>query len=160
MTIAQLMTPYPKTLSPNDSIEKAALLMRDGDYGAVPLVDAIGSVVGIVTDRDIVIHAVAEGRDAKKTPISHCMTPNPDTVGPDTTVEHAMHVMASRQIRRLVVVENGRLVGMVALGDLASRDANMADKAGLLDSVSQSNDDRHGPGGYLGAGMPAPGGNS
>ena len=92
-------------------------MMRDGDYGAVPIVDAAGSLVGIVTDRDIVVKAVAEGRDGD-TPVRHCMSGNPDTVGTDTTVEQAMIVMTSRQVRRLPVVENGRLVGMVSLGDL------------------------------------------
>ena len=103
-TVAQVMAALPEALDPQGTIHQAARMMRDGDYGAVPIVDAQGTLVGIVTDRDIVVKAVAEGRDGD-TPVRHCMSGTPDTVGTDTTVEQAMIVMTSRQIRRLPVME-------------------------------------------------------
>ena len=118
MTVAEVMTSFPEALEPGASIQTAARAMRDGDYGAVPIVDAGGTLVGILTDRDIVVQAVAEGRDLD-TPVRQLMTAYPDTVAADTPIEQAITVMQSRQIRRLPVMENGRLVGMVSLGDIA-----------------------------------------
>ena len=140
-TLRQVMTPLPEVLGPEAAIRRAAEMMRDGDYGAVPIVDDLGMLVGIVTDRDIVVKAVAQGRDSD-TPVRHCMSSRPDTAGLDTTVEQAMSVMASRQIRRLPVLENGRLVGMVSLADLSVSDAPAAEKAQVLENVS-ADGDRH-----------------
>ena len=140
-TVAEVMAALPETLDPEATVHQAAQMMRDGDYGAVPIVDGVGSLVGIVTDRDIVVKAVAEGRDGD-TPVRHCMSGAPDTVGTDTTVEQAMIVMTSRQIRRLPVVENDRLVGMVSLGDLSAADAPAGEKAQVLENVSASGERR------------------
>ena len=140
-TLRQVMTPLPETLDPEAEIRRAARMMRDGDYGAVPIVDDMGVLVGIVTDRDIVVKAVAEGRDLD-TPVRHCMTDRPDTAGLDTTLEQAMIVMTSRQIRRLPVVDNGRLVGMVSLADLSASDAPDGEKAQVLENVSAGGERR------------------
>ena len=140
-TLREVMTSLPETLDPEAGIRRAAQMMRDGDYGAVPIVDDRGALVGIVTDRDIVVKAVAEGRD-QDTPVRHCMSANPDTVGLDTTVEQAMIVMTSRQIRRLPVLDAGRLVGMVSLADLSSSDASAGEKAQVLENVSAGGERR------------------
>ena len=110
-------------------------MMRDDDIGAIPVVDEIGSLVGIVTDRDIVVHAVADGKSID-TSVEACMTRNPDTVARDTTVEQAMLLMSQRQIRRLPVIENGRLIGIVSLGDLADSAAPAQEKAETLEDIS------------------------
>ena len=142
MTVAEMMTPFPEALDPEATIRTAAQAMRDGDYGAVPIVDSGGILVGIVTDRDIVVQAVADGRDLD-TPVRHCMTSKPDMVPSDATIEQAMHVMTTRQVRRLPVVENGRLVGMLSLADIAVSAAPPAKKAQAVEGVSA------GPGGDL-----------
>jgi CBS domain-containing protein len=122
-TVQEVMARMPETARPHDTIHKAAQMMRDGDYGSLPIIEAedpsdTGMLVGIVTDRDIVLKAVAEGRGGD-TPLSHCMTTAPDTVGGDTPLEQALIVMTSRQIHRLPVLENGRLIGMISLADIA-----------------------------------------
>ncbi len=135
MTVGQIMTAYPEALGPDDTIQKAAKLMRDHDYGVIPLIDADSSLVGIVTDRDIVVKAVAGGH-GPDTPLSECMTPDPDSVPKDIPIEHALHVMNTRQIRRLPVVEFGRLIGMISLGDIAKSRTPGAETLKTLESVS------------------------
>ena len=135
MTVGQIMTAYPEALGADDTIQKAAKLMRDHDYGVIPIIDGDSTLVGIVTDRDIVIKAVADGHGPETT-LGECMTPNPDSVPKDIPIEHALHVMNTRQIRRLPVVEYGRLIGMVSLGDVASSQTSEAQKLKTLESVS------------------------
>lgn len=135
MTVQEVMTAFPDTISADTSIHKAALMMRDENIGVIPIVDDLGSLVGIVTDRDIVVQAVAEGRGAD-TPVRECMSRSVDTVALDTTVEQAMLLMSQQQIRRVPVVENGRLVGIVSLGDLAESGASEQEKAETLEQVS------------------------
>lgn len=135
MTVAELMTSFPEVLDEGATIQKAAQMMRDHDYGVIPVVDDTGTLVGIVTDRDIVVQAVADGLDAG-TAVGECMTPGPDTIPPDATLEMAERIMETRQIRRLPVVENGRLVGMLSLGDLAARRTSTGDTQTVLEEVS------------------------
>ena len=135
MTVGQIMTAYPEALGPDDTIQKAAKMMRDHDYGVIPLIDADSALVGIVTDRDIVIKAVAHGH-GPDTLLSDCMTPDPDSVPQDIPIEQALHVMNTRQIRRLPVVEFGRLIGMISLGDIAKSQTPGAETLKTLESVS------------------------
>src|SRR5205823_4991187 len=117
------------------SIRKAAKIMRDDDIGAIPVVDQIGELVGLVTDRDIVVRAVAQGKDLE-TPLQKVMSKDPKTVGADTPIAEATYLMSSQQIRRLVVVENGRVTGMISLGDVATSAAPDHEKAKTLSEVS------------------------
>ena len=135
MTVGQIMTAYPEALGADDTIQKAAKLMRDHDYGVIPIIDGDSALVGIVTDRDIVVKAVADGHGPETT-LGECMTPNPDSVPKDIPIEHALHVMNTRQIRRLPVVESGRLIGMISLSDIASSQTPEAQKLKTLESVS------------------------
>lgn len=135
MTVGQIMTAYPEALGPDDTIQKAAKLMRDHDYGVIPLVDADSALVGIVTDRDIVVKAIANGHGPETT-LSECMTPDPDSVPKDIPIEQALHVMNTHQIRRLPVVEFGRLIGMISLGDIAKSQTPGAETLKTLESVS------------------------
>ena len=148
MTVGQIMTAFPEVLGPDDTIQKAAKMMRDNDYGVIPLVDGDSALVGIVTDRDIVIKAIASGH-GPETSLSECMTSNPDSVPKDIPIEQALHVMNTRQIHRLPVVEYGRLIGMVSLGDIAKSQTPAADTLKTLESVSASGDENR-----PGAGLP------
>jgi CBS domain-containing protein len=140
MIIADIMTAFPETLSPEDTIQKAAKLMRDHDYGSIPIIDDIGALVGIVTDRDIVVQAIAAGRGVE-TELSSCMTMRPDAVPKDLPLSDALRLMEKQQIRRLPVVENGRLIGMVSLSDLAKSQVSESEKSRALESVSAGGGD-------------------
>ena len=140
MIIADIMTAFPEALSPEDTIQKAAKLMRDHDYGSIPIIDEIGALVGIVTDRDIVVQAIASGRGLE-TELSDCMTQRPDTIPKDLPLSDALRLMEKQQIRRLPVVENGRLIGMVSLSDLAKSQVSESEKSRALESVSAGGGD-------------------
>jgi CBS domain-containing protein len=117
MNIRDVMTPNPRTVSPDDSILNAARIMRDEDTGAVPVVDQ-GRPVGMLTDRDIVIRAVADGGQMNR-PVRDIATTNVVVCTPEMSTREANELMREHQVRRLPVVEGERLVGVVSLGDLA-----------------------------------------
>ncbi len=135
MIVQDIMTAFPETLGPNDTIQKAAQLMRDHDYGIVPILDGIDALVGVITDRDIVTQAIAKGH-GPETAIKECMSVQPDTVAKDLPIAEALHIMNTRQIRRVPVMENGRLIGMVSLSDIAKSQIPEDEKAKTLESVS------------------------
>jgi len=112
------MTPIVRTAQMTQSLIEAAALMRDDDVGSIPVVDN-GQLVGIVTDRDIVVRAIAEQRDLARTTVDEIASHDPVTVGPDQDLNEALELMATYQVRRLPVIEDGRLVGMLAQADLA-----------------------------------------
>jgi len=136
MDVSEIMTPDPETCAPDDTIRKVASMMADGDYGSVPVLDG-ERFVGVVTDRDIAVRAVAEGL-GPDTPVSEVMTDEPITVEPDTDMEEVADIMAEEQIRRLYVVEDEKLVGVVSLGDLALEDDDDDDLSGeALEDISE-----------------------
>lgn len=135
MHIRDVMTPNPRTVTPDDSIQNAARIMRDEDTGAVPVVDN-GRPVGMVTDRDIVVRAVADGSQLNR-PVSEIVTGAVVTVTPDTSTRDAAQLMSEHQIRRLPVVENERLVGIVSLGDLAVKEGRDGRTGDTLQSISE-----------------------
>jgi CBS domain-containing protein len=115
------MTSDPAKVGPDDVVAQAATLMKQEDCGAIPVVRD-GMLIGIITDRDIAIRVVAEGRDAKTTKVSESMSADPITIAPDADITEAASVMASSQIRRLPVVENGQLLGIIVTAQLARRE--------------------------------------
>ncbi len=119
MRIRGLMNKSVVTISPDESAALAARLLSRHDLGALPVCDRSGRLLGIVTDRDIVLRCVAAGQDPVRVPVQDIMSIAPITVSPEQSVTEAAHRMAHSQIRRLPVVEDGTLVGMVSLGDLA-----------------------------------------
>jgi CBS domain-containing protein len=119
--VKDLMTPRPTVVRPEDTASQAATLMKQNDCGAIPVVTDGGKLVGIVTDRDIVLRAVAAGKDPRSTPVSAVMTADPVTLSPGASADEAEKLMADRQVRRLPVVEGGRLVGIVVTAQLARR---------------------------------------
>jgi CBS domain-containing protein len=128
-TVEEIMTRNPRTVNAGDPVIDAARIMRDEDIGDVIVVDN-GDVAGIVTDRDIVIRGLAEGRDAQSTPVSEVCTKGVEALEPGESVDDALRKMREADIRRLPVVDGGRPVGIVSLGDLAVErepDSTLAD---------------------------------
>lgn len=118
--IEEMMTTDVETVGLNDSIYDVAQRMKELNVGAIPVVDG-NQLVGIVTDRDIVIRGLAENIPATE-PVQKVMTVDVITIKPEQTVRHAVHLMSRHQVRRLPVLKDGQLVGIVALGDLAVRE--------------------------------------
>lgn len=134
MKVREIMTEDVASASLETSLEEIATMMRDADTGAIPIVDD-EALVGIVTDRDIVLRCVAEGKDASEMTAEDVVTENLVTVEPETDLEDAAEMMAEHKVRRLPVCEDGRLLGMLSLGDIAVRRGQEAGDA--LESVSE-----------------------
>ena len=135
MNIREVMTPNPRSVSPNDSIQNAACIMRDEDAGAVPVVDN-GRAIGIVTDRDIVVRVVAEGGQLNSL-IRDIVTGTLVSATPDMSTREAAQLMSDHQIRRLPVIENDRLVGIVSIGDLAVKEGKDGRIGDTLQHISE-----------------------
>jgi len=123
------MTRKPRTVNAGDPVIEAARIMRDDDIGDVIVVED-GGVAGIVTDRDLVVRGVAESRDAESTPVREVCTTGVEALETSATVDDALQKMREADIRRLPVVQDGRPVGIVSLGDLAVErepDSTLAD---------------------------------
>jgi CBS domain-containing protein len=118
-TIREVMSPNVVTIDRKASLEEAARSMRDADVGALVAVNEDGGVLGIVTDRDIVVRGLAEAGDPKSMTVEDISSEGLVTVRPDAPVEEAVRLMRDRTVRRLPVVEGGRPVGIVSIGDLA-----------------------------------------
>ena len=116
--VGQAMTRDPRAVTPTAPVAEAARLMRQDDVGAVPVVEG-GRLVGMLTDRDIAMRLVADARDPHTTTVSEVASEKLVTVRPDEGLDNALRLMAKHQVRRLPVVENDRLVGIVAQADVA-----------------------------------------
>jgi CBS domain-containing protein len=117
-SISDVMTTNPSSVESSASVADAARLMRDEDVGLVPVVDS-GRLVGTVTDRDIAIRVVAEGKDAQSTTVRDVASTDLVTIDPSQDLQEAVRLMGRHQVRRLPVVEGDRLVGIVAQADVA-----------------------------------------
>lgn len=132
--VREVMTPDPVSVATTASLRQAAELMRDRNIGDVLVVDEDGSLFGIVTDRDIVVGGIAKGADPATTSVDEVCSRDPVTLGPDDAVVEAARLMGDRAIRRLPVVDNGSLVGIVSLGDLAED----RDPGSVLGEISEA----------------------
>lgn len=103
----------------DDTLADCATMMKELNVGVAPVVDEDENLIGMLTDRDIAVRAVAKGADPNTNTAGGFMSPSPITVEPDTNVEDAAAIMADAQVRRLPVVQDGKMVGIVSLGDLA-----------------------------------------
>jgi len=112
------MTPGVETATPSQALRDAARMMKTGDYGSVPVVEE-GRLVGMLTDRDIVVRAVAEGLDASTARVGDIASRDPVTATPDQDLDEALTLMARNRVRRLPVVEDGMLVGVLTQADVA-----------------------------------------
>lgn len=136
-SVGDIMTRNPRTVDAGDTVVEAARQMRDGDFGSV-LILRDGRADGIVTDRDIAVRAVAEGRDPESTPVSEISSTGVATVEPSQSIDQAVQTMREQDIRRLPVVENGQPVGILSLGDLAVEQ----DPESVLADISASSPDQ------------------
>jgi CBS domain-containing protein len=117
--VSDLMTPAPVSLRSAQTLTEAAKAMLEHDIGAVLVVDDRGDLRGMVTDRDIVVRAIADERDPRQTPVADVSSPDLVVVSPNDDADIALQNMRDRGVRRIPVVEHGRPVGMLALGDMA-----------------------------------------
>ncbi len=125
-SVRDIMTTNPRTVNATDTVVQAARVMDEADVGPVIVLDD-GAVCGILTDRDIVVRAVAEGRDPQSTTVGEVCTKDPTSLAPSDDVERAISIMREQKIRRIPVVEDGRPVGILSLGDVAvDRDPDSA----------------------------------
>ncbi|WP_078593094.1 CBS domain-containing protein [Evansella clarkii] len=137
--IRDLMSTNVVSVSPQQSIQEAAALMDQNDIGAIPVVEN-GQVRGILTDRDITLRATARGL-AAHSPVSQCMSEGLKVADANMDIHEAARIMGENQIRRLPVVENGQLVGMLAIGDLARQNIYQDEAEEALSNISVPNAD-------------------
>jgi CBS domain-containing protein len=131
LKVRDVMTPHPVTLPSSASLSDAARVMRDSDIGTVVVHDGKG-LCGIVTDRDMVIRAIAEGKDPRKVKLDEICSHDVSGLSPDDDLDRAIATMKARAVRRLLVVDGSETLGIVSLGDLAQR----LDRSSLLGEIS------------------------
>ncbi len=138
MKLREIMTKQVIGIHPEESVAVAARQLAHYNIGALPVCGENGQLWGLVTDRDLVTRCLAAGQSPEKTPVGAVMSTAPVTAAPDMETGAAAHLMARQQIRRLPVVENGKLCGMVSLGDLAAREETAYDAADALEGISSN----------------------
>lgn len=136
-TVKQVMSRNIVALLPGDTAYEAAALMNEHHVGSLPVVSG-GEVKGILTDRDIVLRCVAGAKDPKTTRVSEIMSPDVVYVTPDQTVSDAAKMMASEQVRRLPVIKDGYIDGIISLADIARRDYD-TETAEAISEISMPN---------------------
>ena len=136
--IRQVMTSAPDAVRPSDTLQEAARLMRSNDIGDVLVEDDHGGLAGIITDRDIAIRATAEGLDPSTTIVDEVYTRDIAALAPRDTVDDAMRSMRAANVRRLPVVESGKAIGIVSLGDISVETTPES----LLADISAASPDR------------------
>ncbi|HYH28173.1 MAG TPA: CBS domain-containing protein [Actinomycetota bacterium] len=135
--VRHAMTEAPQTLKPDMSAADAAGLMKQLDVGVIPVAEE-DRLVGLVTDRDLVTRVMAERRSAEEVRLGDIMTSTAITVTPDTQLSVARDLMAENRIRRLPVIKQERLVGILSLGDVAVADASERAVGEALEEISES----------------------
>lgn len=133
--VRDVMTSNPESCEANASVTDAAKAMAKEDVGPVPVVDG-ERLVGLLTDRDIVVRVVAEGRDPESTTVGEVASTDLATVSPDEDLDRALQLLVQRQVRRLPVVEGDRLVGIVAQADIA-RQGDDAQTGQVVEQISE-----------------------
>ncbi|HEY6084978.1 MAG TPA: CBS domain-containing protein [Nitrospira sp.] len=143
--IKDIMTPQAEVISPDATAEDAAAIMKNLDIGVLPVCDEAG-LVGVLTDRDLVVRVLAAKRDPKATLVGEAMTPSVVYCFEDEDIDHAASLLAEQQVRRLPVLDRERkLVGVISLGDIAIRGQDKGLSGQVLKDISQ-------PGGPKGGG--------
>lgn len=136
--IRDVMTRNPECVSEKDSLRDVARIMKDQDTGVVPVVDG-KKIIGLITDRDIVVRGLAEGKNLESARVTELMTRSVRSVREDASVNEALELMNRAEIRRVAVVDqNDELVGIVSLGDIASQ-TNQDGKVGqTVETISEA----------------------
>ena len=135
MKIRDVMTDRVVKIHPEESVSVAARTLQHYNIGALPVCGHDGALCGVVTDRDLVTRCLASGRKPETMKVRDVMTNQVVSATPDMDAGAAAHLMGSRQVRRLPVVENGKLCGMVSLGDLAKQEETNPDAADALGGI-------------------------
>ena len=135
-TARELMTPGAQCVGENESLVDAARKMRDLDVGALPICGEDNRLKGVLTDRDIVVNCVADGRDPGSVTAGQFGQGKPVTIGADDSVEEALRTMSEHQVRRLPVIDGHELVGMLAQADIARR-VDEDDTGEVVQDISQ-----------------------
>lgn len=138
MKLRDIMAHPVVRIHPEESVAVAARTLARYNIGLLPVCGGDGRICGVVTDRDLVTRCIASGRQPAATPVREVMTTQVVSVRPDMDAAAAAYLMGKQQIRRLPVVENGRLCGMVSLGDLAGREETVNDAKGALAGISSN----------------------
>jgi CBS domain-containing protein len=133
--VKDAMTSEVKTATPSQSLTDAAKLMKQEDVGSVPVVDG-NRLVGLLTDRDIVVRGIADGSDPNAVQVGAIASRDVVTVRPDDDLDEALRLMAQHQVRRLPVVDDGQLVGVVATADVA-HEAKEKDVGHVVEEISR-----------------------
>lgn len=136
MKIREIMSKDVACVQKDDTIERAAQLMKQYNVGSLPVCNSSEKIVGIITDRDITLRSVASGQDLHQK-VCDVMTDDPVIGNPDMDVKVAAQIMSDRQIRRLPIVENNSLVGIVALGDISLEPALQDNAESALKNISK-----------------------
>ena len=136
MKLQELMTPNPIWISPETPVSTAARILAKYNIGMLPVCTPQGRLRGLITDRDIVTRCLASGRDPTQTGVRDVMTRRIVSASPAMETSAAAHLMGREQIRRLPVVEDGRLRGIVSLGDLAGWEETSLDASDALTEIS------------------------
>ena len=137
MQLKNIMTKDVSTISPDSTINEAAQLMKELDVGSIPVCKGT-KPLGIITDRDITLRNVAEGEDPSNT-VKEIMTDDLVYGSPDMSVDEAAKIMADNKIRRLPIVENGNLIGIISLGDIAVESTADVEVGETLSTISIPN---------------------
>lgn len=133
--VRDIMTKNPVTIQANATMLEAARAMKTANIGdVIVLKEGNGELVGVVTDRDIVVRGVAEGREASNTRVGEVCSERVHTISPEEGVDEAIRVMRQHKIRRIPVMENNKPIGIVSMGDLAET----RDPGSLLGEISQA----------------------
>lgn len=135
MKVADIMTKEVDTCNPEHSLQEVAAKMKEINVGSIPICEN-EKLVGIITDRDIVVRGIADNL-AMESAVSEILSENMVTGSKDMTVEEAAELMADHQIRRLPIVENEKVIGIVSLGDIAVKDKSYGNADIALDEVSE-----------------------
>jgi CBS domain-containing protein len=136
--VRDVMTPNPATVTEKDEIAKVAKIMAREDTGVVPVVEG-KKVIGMITDRDIVVRVLAEGKDCAKARVTDAMTKNVRAVKEDTPIDQVLQLMSREQIRRVPVVnKNDELVGIVSIGDIASDNKEPSKVGRTMEEISEA----------------------
>ena len=142
MKVRDIMTNTVIKIHPEETVEVAARALAHYNVGVLPVCEDNGAVCGVVTDRDLVTRCIASNRSPADTKVRQIMTGQVLSAKPDMDVGVAAHLMGRQQVRRLPVVENGQLCGMVSLGDLANREESVMDAADALTEITSNISDR------------------
>ena len=136
MKIRDIMSTPVIRIHPEETVSVAARMLERSNIGALPVCGSDGRMCGMVTDRDIVVRCLASGRSPSSTSVREIMTTGVVSATPDMDVSLAAGLMGSRQIRRLPVTENGKLCGMLSLGDLALKEESSIEAGDALTEIS------------------------